>query len=420
MILHAAVGDAFLGQLTFSVDASLLQELGERLIGRPEIALGELIKNSYDADASTCRVIFREDEIEVVDDGHGMTLETFRDFWMRVGTTHKVRERRSPAGRNMTGSKGLGRLSTQYLADELELTTVFGAHSSTALTARVRWSDAVQGRDLATIQVPYDEHTISQSNFPDASPHGTRILLRRLKQKWDEEPLKRLGQSLWRLRSPFRRRSESDRSGFDVEVAAPYLADAQATFDDGLVQVFENWRARIEGKLSRGRSGSEAIITIDFKAGYGAEQAGKISERLTLPVKLGRHGTEPLVDQSEFEILIFNLAGRQSAGVHVGDLRDYLHEYGNVNLYDRGFRLPYYGTGTDAAGQDWLGIAADQARRISVSELLPDRLRIPSRYMLDLPAQGRILAPLRLVRDTSASPRKGTATILRSNLAETG
>ena len=58
---------------TFTVDAALLRELGERLIGRPYIALAELVKNSYDADATDCRIEFGDDSITVSDNGHGMS-----------------------------------------------------------------------------------------------------------------------------------------------------------------------------------------------------------------------------------------------------------------------------------------------------------------------------------------------------------
>ena len=50
---------------TFTVDAALLQELGERLIGRAHIALSELIKNSYDADATNCDIRFENNGIIV-------------------------------------------------------------------------------------------------------------------------------------------------------------------------------------------------------------------------------------------------------------------------------------------------------------------------------------------------------------------
>src|ERR1700680_1062671 len=111
--------------ITFTVDSALLRELGERLVGQPQIALAELVKNSYDADATSVTIRFLEDRIEVEDDGHGMAFEDFRDRWMRVGTPRKQREQRSPQfGRPMTGSKGVGRLSVQFLATRLELRTL--------------------------------------------------------------------------------------------------------------------------------------------------------------------------------------------------------------------------------------------------------------------------------------------------------
>jgi histidine kinase/DNA gyrase B/HSP90-like ATPase len=68
----------------FTVDASLLAELGERLIGRPNIALAELVKNSYDADAATCRIEFGNDQITICDDGTGMSETDFLRYWMRI------------------------------------------------------------------------------------------------------------------------------------------------------------------------------------------------------------------------------------------------------------------------------------------------------------------------------------------------
>ena len=79
----------------FTVDAKLLRELGERLVGRPHIALAELIKNAYDADARLVEVRFRRDRIEVVDDGHGMSEPDFIGRWLRIATDQKERDRRS-------------------------------------------------------------------------------------------------------------------------------------------------------------------------------------------------------------------------------------------------------------------------------------------------------------------------------------
>lgn len=61
----------------FHISAALFEELGERLVSKPEIALAELIKNSYDADASYCEVQIGDHAIVVSDDGHGLTEEEF-------------------------------------------------------------------------------------------------------------------------------------------------------------------------------------------------------------------------------------------------------------------------------------------------------------------------------------------------------
>src|SRR5712691_8484126 len=83
-------------KIEFTVDAALLRELGERLVGKPHVALAELVKNSYDADANKCTIVFAKDQIEVIDDGNGMTFEEFKNFWMRIGTTHKQEKTESP------------------------------------------------------------------------------------------------------------------------------------------------------------------------------------------------------------------------------------------------------------------------------------------------------------------------------------
>jgi DNA mismatch repair ATPase MutL len=77
-------------KIRFTVDAALLRELGERLVGQPHVALAELIKNAYDADASSVEVRIESNRIEVSDNGHGMDLSEFKRFWMRIGSPTRV------------------------------------------------------------------------------------------------------------------------------------------------------------------------------------------------------------------------------------------------------------------------------------------------------------------------------------------
>ena len=156
--------------------------------------------------------------------------------------------------------------------------------------------------------------------------------------------------------------------------------------------LFENWKARITGAIEDGRTTPTSSVTVEFKEDYPKylETATSFRETVALPVApLGRPrptGSESsVVDRARFEILIFKPEHRQPSGIPVGEMRGYLRNFGNVSVYDAGFRLPYYGP-----DQDWLRIAVDQGRRLVTSALLPSRLKVDAPYLLDLPAPGRI------------------------------
>src|SRR5258706_16329779 len=88
---------------TFSVDTHVFRELGELLVGRDSTALVELIKNSYDADATEV-VVYGEalDDLErgfivIADNGVGMNSRMFTDGFLRIAArTKDIGARRSP------------------------------------------------------------------------------------------------------------------------------------------------------------------------------------------------------------------------------------------------------------------------------------------------------------------------------------
>ena len=80
---------------TFSIDSAILNELGLKLVEDRYIALMELVKNSYDADATSVDVEVREEdgkEVFVIKDtGVGMSFSDVKKKWMRIATTiHSV------------------------------------------------------------------------------------------------------------------------------------------------------------------------------------------------------------------------------------------------------------------------------------------------------------------------------------------
>lgn len=132
-----------MGDLNFTVDSALLRELGEKLVETVHLALAELVKNSYDADATLVDIIFSTDrkgqmQIIISDNGTGMNFEDIQKYWMRIATTNKVDQRVSKVfGRPLSGAKGIGRFSCRRLGSHLTIIT-FGTKKGNVIGKQSR------------------------------------------------------------------------------------------------------------------------------------------------------------------------------------------------------------------------------------------------------------------------------------------
>ena len=220
--------------LRFSVDSQLVGELGERLVTRNHVALAELVKNAYDADASSISIEFCDvtDEtsgtvvstIVLRDDGHGMRFADVDAYWMRIATSNKARDPSSPRfGRSKTGNKGIGRFACQRLAKELVLTTVAETGSRyERTTVNFDWADFAAGTTLTGIPCDYRTETVA------SAATGTTLELIGLKDTWlqrDFNTLRRSISWLTMAREVSRPGFEPD-PGFSIELRA-------GTFDQG-------------------------------------------------------------------------------------------------------------------------------------------------------------------------------------------
>ena len=398
-----------LRQIRFTVDSELLRELGERLVGRQYIALAELVKNSYDADASKVEVRIKDDCIEVSDNGHGMTFEDFSERWMRVGSTHKTKEVTSPElHRPLTGSKGIGRLAVQFLASELELTSVPNKArvaedlSPNELFAMVDWDSAVQAGELTQATADYDLSESSTSVYPGRKPHGTTVTLRGLKHKWTPGEFEDLAREVWFLQPPFRsltRAPNGEADGFEVDLLA---SDRQAVsvFDTQMSRILDIYSSRLVGRLLPEDDSPKRKVRLSL------ELEGQRTPTYEYEVPI--HNDAPcLIDSLDFEIRIFTLQNRQPYGISVQQARDYMSKWGGVHIYDAGFRIPYAG-----ADSDWLRLEFDHAHRLTQSKLLPDELHV--RLGLNfLPTNSRVLGVVRI--DTTHEARVAILDDLPSN-----
>lgn len=78
--------------MPFKPKAQILLQLGEQLIKSESVAILELIKNAYDADAKNVSISMMDIDnpqngyIEIIDDGVGMNLWTVQNIWMEPET----------------------------------------------------------------------------------------------------------------------------------------------------------------------------------------------------------------------------------------------------------------------------------------------------------------------------------------------
>ena len=389
--------------LPFTVDAELLRELGERLVGKPHIALAELIKNSYDADATQVTIKFLPDEdcIEVSDNGHGMTFEAFKKFWMRIGTTHKKDSRSKNLGRQLTGSKGVGRLAVQFLANKLTIRTVPKEGSGEWLEATIDWEEAIKAGELTEVNV---EYTRNPSCPP--FPHGTSIILNELKDTWEKDSVRDLASEVWWLQPPFgSAASYQDDSADRFQVYFESTTDYADTFEKQMEAVKSIWIARLVGKSAHG----EVKFSLQFPGEQPTDHKCHIAD---FSHNNGKFNKSENLNNAHFEIRIYDLSGRQKFGIKVGEAREYFAKHGGVHVYDGNFRLPYYGD----PRSDWLKLEYDHSHRRTVSKLLPDNIEQARRALNDLPTLGRVLGVVNV--DTSAEPNLRIM-ITRDRLTET-
>ena len=88
------MADARSPTLHFDVSTGLKSVLGSDLITNDEVALFELVKNSFDAEATKVDLHFSQDSIVVSDNGTGMSYEDIRDKWLFVAYSSKRSPRR--------------------------------------------------------------------------------------------------------------------------------------------------------------------------------------------------------------------------------------------------------------------------------------------------------------------------------------
>ncbi|HDY7855905.1 TPA: ATP-binding protein [Vibrio vulnificus] len=356
----------------FRANAHLLKLLGDELIGDDRLAVFELVKNAYDANARSVDVTLNlQDEspnIIVWDhEGFGMTEDDILNKWMEIGTDSKRSKNkvRTPGlNRLPLGEKGVGRLAVHKLGSQLIINT--RAENAKECKISIDWptliSEAAYIEDTKVIITP-----LNTPEFFD-SETGTRIEIRALNNThWTRGDLRRLKRLLTSLISPFKTVSDfevnlkipgREKDIADLLDAKDILSKALWTYDFIIDE---------DGKFSSTYTYNPPQTFRELAKSYVEDTDTRLE--LLKPTK-----EEELAREVELrESLLMNPEDLKDIGPISGTfyifmktpavlsatgspqlIKDYLKEQSGVRVYRDGIRVFNYGEGKD----DWLGLNA--------------------------------------------------------------
>lgn len=211
-------------QLQFKISAALKNIIGRDLINDDFIAVFELVKNSYDAHASSVDIIFEKTEdhftkIIIMDDGKGMNYDDLINKWLFVAYSAKQEgteednysyRDRIKVKRAYAGAKGIGRFSCDRLGTNLYLETIKEEPDANIEVLVTDWEKFEENLNDEFVNISVIHETISKSSYQKEK--GTVLEISNLRSNWDREKLLKLKSALAKLVNPNTKNSEDSFS----------------------------------------------------------------------------------------------------------------------------------------------------------------------------------------------------------------
>jgi len=213
---------------TFKISAALKDIIGKELITDELVAVFELVKNSFDANASKVELIFENNyasekaRIIIKDNGKGMNYEDLKNKWLfvaysakRLGKENEDYRDKIKTKRVFAGAKGVGRFSCDRLGRFLNLLTIKDENNPKIENLIVNWEDFENVDDKEFININVTHNILNQNLYNLIS--GTVLEISGLRDFWDRERILKLKKSLAKLINP---NQGNDSDNFSIEIIA--------------------------------------------------------------------------------------------------------------------------------------------------------------------------------------------------------
>ncbi len=198
-------------QKHFRISSALKDIIGRNLITDDFVAIFELVKNSFDANASRVDVTFNNlkkegnsASIVIQDDGKGMDIEDIENKWLFVAYSAKKEGTEDYRDKIKTkrihaGAKGIGRFSCDRLGRQL---VIYSRRDSAEKISKltVDWKDFEKNmqEEFGVVSVEYE--LVESCTYEITT--GTVLEINEVRAGWDEDKLSKLKISLEKLVNP--------------------------------------------------------------------------------------------------------------------------------------------------------------------------------------------------------------------------
>lgn len=349
-----------MAKVSFRTNAELKSIIGKDLITDDNIAILELVKNSFDAGSKKVDVIFENlihnsdsksykknnnSKIIISDLGKGMSQFDIENKWLNIAYSEK-KEKKEEYGRTLAGNKGVGRFSCDRLGKYLTIYTKQN-NQQNYIQLSINWIEFerkddinlnIQDIEFDLVEISKEDFNLKTSIQPFES--GTVLEISSLREEWDYYKILSLKRQLERLINPNQNYSSLK---FDINIIAKEYLNIENNKPEyekinGIVknQIFEKLNFKVTSIQSKISNDGKFITTILKDRG------------ITIFT---------LIEKNKFDLL-------KNIKVHIYYLNPYSKAYfrkqtgirsvdfGSISLFINGFRIPPYGD----YGDDWLGM----------------------------------------------------------------
>lgn len=346
--------------MQFKVSSALKDLVGKDLITNDNVAIFELVKNSYDAYATKVEIRFSDNEIIIADNGKGMSFDDLKNKWLFLGYSakkdgtedsdneDKQKSYRDKIKRHYAGAKGIGRFSCDRLGKHLSLTTK-SDNSQTVETIIVDWTDfeVDQKKEFAQIDVEHISQEKVTPIFPLDSETGTILKISDLndeKLPWNRKRLLELKRSLEKLINPL-----SETNDFVIEIICDNEIDEDKRVRDNNGHERDIVNGILKNSISKILKLKTTQIDVRLDKNYIYTT---ISDRGVDIYKIRESNTEfTKLENVKINLYFLNRSAKNNFTRLMGIEPV---NYGSIFLFRNGFRImPFGNTGDDSWGLDY-------------------------------------------------------------------